>query len=112
MLFEELISKTENEIMRMSPLTWAYVGDSIYEVYVRTSVTELIEYKDNEIFYNYLKKYMHPMENIENEIEFNINESQNNKKNGDISNSQNENIQSDNGYEVEDNYDDIEELNI
>ena len=82
------------------------------EVYVRTSVTELIEYKDNEIFYNYLKKYMHPMENIENEIEFNINESQNNKKNGDISNSQNENIQSDNGYEVEDNYDDIEELNI
>ena len=36
MLFEELISKTENEIMRMSPLTWAYVGDSIYEVYVRT----------------------------------------------------------------------------
>ncbi len=51
------------------------------EVYLRTMGTELIEYKDNEIFYNYLKKYIHPLESIENEIEFNINESQNEKKN-------------------------------
>ena len=77
------------------------------EVFLRTMATELIEYKDNEIFYNYLKKYIHPLENIENEIEFNISESQNDKKN-----KENENIESDNdGYDV-DNFDDIEELNI
>ena len=35
-MFEDIINKTENEIMRMSPLTWAYVGDSVYEMYVRT----------------------------------------------------------------------------
>ena len=77
------------------------------EVYLRTMATELIEYKDNEVFYNYLKKYIHPLENIENEIEFNINESQNDKKNN-----ENNNIESENdGYDV-DNFDDIEELNI
>ena len=35
-IFEGLIKKSENEINRMSPLTWAYVGDSVYEMYVRT----------------------------------------------------------------------------
>lgn len=33
---EELIKKNETEINMMSPLTWAYVGDSIYEMYIRT----------------------------------------------------------------------------
>ena len=32
---DELVTKNENEINMMSPLTWAYVGDSIYEMYVR-----------------------------------------------------------------------------
>lgn len=35
-MFEELISKNEREINMMSPLTWAYVGDSVYELYIRT----------------------------------------------------------------------------
>jgi len=30
------ITKSENEINMMSPLTWAYVGDSVYEQYIRT----------------------------------------------------------------------------
>ena len=77
------------------------------EVYLRTMATELIEYKDNEIFYNYLKKYIHPLESIENEIEFNINESQNEKKNNENNNNESDN----DGYDV-DNFDDIEELNI
>ena len=34
-IFEDLIKKSENEINRMSPLTWAYVGDSVYETYIR-----------------------------------------------------------------------------
>ena len=33
---EELIKKNETEINMMSPLTWAYVGDSVYEMYIRT----------------------------------------------------------------------------
>ena len=35
-LFEELKKKDETEINMMSPLTWAYVGDSVYELYIRT----------------------------------------------------------------------------
>ena len=33
---DKKIIKTENEINMMSPLTWAYVGDSVYELYIRT----------------------------------------------------------------------------
>ncbi len=35
-LFDGLIIKDETEINMMSPLTWAYVGDSVYELYIRT----------------------------------------------------------------------------
>ena len=79
------------------------------EVYVRSSITELVEYKDNEIFVNYLKKFMTPMKNFESEIEFNINEGQNDKNDDD--NEQN-GIDSNNMYRVEENYDDdIDDLN-
>ena len=33
---DNLIVKSEKEINMMSPLTWAYVGDSVYELYIRT----------------------------------------------------------------------------
>ena len=36
MNIEKLITKNETEINMMSPLTWAYVGDSVYEMYIRT----------------------------------------------------------------------------
>jgi len=79
------------------------------EVYVRSSITELVEYKDNEIFVNYLKKFMTPMKNFESEIEFNINEGQNDKNDDD--NEQN-GIDSNNMYRVEENYDDdIDDFN-
>ena len=35
-MFEKLLKKNETEINMMSPLTWAYVGDSVYELYIRT----------------------------------------------------------------------------
>ena len=35
-LNDKLIIKNEKEINMMSPLTWAYVGDSVYELYIRT----------------------------------------------------------------------------
>lgn len=33
---DKLLIKNDKQINMMSPLTWAYVGDSVYEVYVRT----------------------------------------------------------------------------
>lgn len=35
-MFDDLLKKSETEINMMSPLTWAYVGDSVYELYIRT----------------------------------------------------------------------------
>ena len=31
----ELIEKDEKEVKLMSPLVWAYVGDAVYELYIR-----------------------------------------------------------------------------
>lgn len=39
------ISKVE----AMSPLTWAYVGDSIYEVYIRTYLVETTNLKPHKL---------------------------------------------------------------
>ena len=36
-----LVTKNETEINMMSPLTWAYVGDSVYEMYVRTYLSNI-----------------------------------------------------------------------
>lgn len=33
---EELIKKDKTEINLMSPLVWAYIGDAVYELYIRT----------------------------------------------------------------------------
>ena len=33
---DKLIIKTDKEINMMSPLTWAYIGDGVYELYIRT----------------------------------------------------------------------------
>ncbi len=48
------ISKVE----AMSPLTWAYVGDSIYEVYIRTHLVETTNLKPHKLHIkaiNYVK---------------------------------------------------------
>ena len=36
----ELINREKNEmgVNMLSPLTWAYVGDAIYELYIRTNL--------------------------------------------------------------------------
>lgn len=34
-VFKGLITKDERDINMMSPLTWAYIGDSVYELYIR-----------------------------------------------------------------------------
>lgn len=33
---DNILIKNDKEINMMSPLTWAYVGDSVYELYIRT----------------------------------------------------------------------------
>ena len=48
-LIEELITKNETEINMMSPLTWAYVGDAIYELYIRTYLTNTTKLKPHEL---------------------------------------------------------------
>lgn len=57
-MFEELITKGEMEINMMSPLTWAYVGDSVYEMYIRThlsNTTNLNPHKMHVVAIKYVK---------------------------------------------------------
>lgn len=45
------ISKVE----AMSPLTWAYVGDSIYEAFIRTHLVETTNLKPHKLHINAIK---------------------------------------------------------
>ena len=55
---EELVTKNKIEINMMSPLTWAYVGDSVYEMYIRTylsNATNLNPHKMHVLSIKYVK---------------------------------------------------------
>lgn len=57
---EDLIKivKDETEINQLSPLTWAYVGDAIFELYVRTKLINETKLKPHELHIkaiNYVK---------------------------------------------------------
>jgi ribonuclease-3 family protein len=41
--------KDEKQINQMSPLTWAYVGDAVYELYVRTYLIDTTNLKPNNL---------------------------------------------------------------
>lgn len=41
--------KDESEINQMSPLTWAYVGDSVFELYIRTKFVNETNLKPHEL---------------------------------------------------------------
>ena len=41
--------RTVEEIRQLSPLTWAYVGDAIYELYIRTYLTNTTKLKPHEL---------------------------------------------------------------
>ena len=50
--------KDEKQINQMSPLTWAYVGDAVYELYIRSylvSTTKLNPHKLHIEAINYVK---------------------------------------------------------
>lgn len=41
--------KNKEEINLISPLIWAYVGDSVYETYIRTQLVNLTNLKPNNL---------------------------------------------------------------
>ena len=43
------ISKDEQEIHMMNPLVWAYIGDSIYEIYIKQSLIEKTDHKPHKL---------------------------------------------------------------
>lgn len=49
------INKTEAEINQMSPLIWAYVGDCVYELYVRTYLVDNTNLKPHKLHIEAIK---------------------------------------------------------
>ena len=47
--------KNENEVNLISPLVWAYVGDSVYEVCVRTHLVETTKLKPHKLHIESIK---------------------------------------------------------
>ena len=45
----------KSEVEMMSPLTWAYLGDSIYEAYVRTYLIETTNLKPHKLHIKAIK---------------------------------------------------------
>ena len=43
------IDKEESEINQLSPLTWAYVGDCVFELYIRTKLVNETRLKPHEL---------------------------------------------------------------
>ena len=41
--------KNEKEVNLMNPLTWAYIGDSVYELYIRKHLVETTNSKPNKL---------------------------------------------------------------
>lgn len=51
-------NKGIEEVNQMSPLTWAYVGDCVYELYIRTKLVDTTKLKPHELHIksvNYVK---------------------------------------------------------
>lgn len=49
------IEKSEQDINQMSPLTWAYVGDCIFELYIRTMLVDTTNLKPHELHVKAIK---------------------------------------------------------
>ena len=54
---EDLIerAKSPEEINMLSPLTWAYVGDCIYELYIRTDLVNKTKLKPHKLHIETIK---------------------------------------------------------
>ena len=49
------IDKTEIDIKTLSPLTWAYVGDCVYELYIRTHLINTTRFKPHKLHVEAIK---------------------------------------------------------
>ena len=49
------IEKNEIEVNMMSPLTWAYVGDAVYEIYIRTHLVNKRNLKPHKLHIEAIK---------------------------------------------------------
>ena len=49
------IEKNEIEVNMMSPLTWAYVGDAVYELYIRTHLVNKTNLKTHKLHIEAIK---------------------------------------------------------
>lgn len=49
------IEKNEAEINMISPLTWAYVGDCVYELYIRTELVNRTNLKPHKLHIESIK---------------------------------------------------------
>ncbi len=47
--------KNKTEVNLMSPLTWAYVGDSVYELFIRTHLVETTKLKPHRLHIEAIK---------------------------------------------------------
>lgn len=54
---EELIdrAKSSEEVNMLSPLTWAYVGDCVYELYIRTNLVNRTKLKPHKLHIETIK---------------------------------------------------------
>ena len=49
------IKKVKEEVNLMSPLTWAYVGDAVYELYIRTKLVNETNLKPHKLHIESIK---------------------------------------------------------
>lgn len=49
------IKKVKEEVNLMSPLTWAYVGDAVYELYIRTKLVNTTNLKPHKLHIESIK---------------------------------------------------------
>ena len=49
------INKEEADINQMSPLTWAYVGDCVFELYIRTKLVDTTNLKPHNLHIKAIK---------------------------------------------------------
>lgn len=49
------LEKNETEINMMSPLTWAYIGDCVYELYIRTKLVNQTNLKPHKLHIESIK---------------------------------------------------------
>lgn len=47
--------REEIDVKLMSPLTWAYVGDAVYELYIRTHLTNITNVKPHKLHLESIK---------------------------------------------------------